>query len=261
MNDATSPLQIGPGSGVLMHLELSALEPDPDNVREKLTGIADLAASLKQDGVLQPLLVKESATTPGRYRIIDGHRRYAAAELARLPAVPAMVSSLTDHRAKTAQLVANIQREDLSAVEIAEALSLMATTDGSATEIAALVGKPIPWVRRHLALLNLPPKIFTAIKRGRLGYTQAEAARKVFENEGLDAALVSVQGMATKELSRRTASSGGVAKTKREFRSTRGDLSMRLIVEYPVALTPEQETAIERQLRALAYSVPEGSQA
>src|SRR5207237_1217069 len=77
----------------------------------------DLAASIAEKGVLQPLLVRPDAAHPGRYEIIAGERRWRAAQLAKLHEVPAMVKDFTDTQVLEVALIENLQRQDLSPVE------------------------------------------------------------------------------------------------------------------------------------------------
>ena len=148
-------------------IDLKLILEDEANVRRVLAGIDDLAREVRRDGVLQPILVRRHPTEDGKFQIIAGHRRVAAARQAGLERVPAR--DVADDDKTALQLIENIQREDLSAVEVAHALkALMENAGGTAADVAERVGQSQNWVNRHLALLRLDPKVITAILRGRL---------------------------------------------------------------------------------------------
>lgn len=179
-----------------VRLPITALDPDPDNVRGKMHGLDELATSIRAHGIIQPLVV--AAHDAGRYRIVAGHRRFEAAKLAGLVEVPVVFREDGSNATRAVQLVENIQREDLPAVDVAQALkSLMEQHDGNSEQIAAHVGKSSSWVRRHLSLLNLDKKILGAMRREGLRFEQATRAAQVFRKDGLNAALDAVGQLAS----------------------------------------------------------------
>ena len=145
---------------------------------ESLTELAD---SIRAQGVVQPIIVRPIEA--GRFEIVAGERRWRAAQLVGLTAVPVVVRDLDDQTAMTFALIENIQREKLNPLEEAGALRTLSqhvaeSTGQSPTQqaLAALVGKSVPWVSKRLALLARPESIQQAVVSGALSVD--EAARR-----------------------------------------------------------------------------------
>lgn len=135
--------------------------------------LADLAASIRESGVLQPLLVSREGE---RYRVIAGERRLRAARMAGLSTVPAIVRQATPEDAFLLALVENVQREDLNAVEQARAFQRLTEDYGMTQEaVARRVGKQRSTVANSLRLLKLAPPVLAAIEAGRLAEGTARA--------------------------------------------------------------------------------------
>ena len=102
-------------------LPLREIEPDPDQPRKRFdeAALAELAASIQENGLLQPIAVRPKPLGAG-YLIIAGERRWRAARLAGLDEVPALVKDVTDEQAAALALIENLQREDLDPIEVAE---------------------------------------------------------------------------------------------------------------------------------------------
>jgi ParB/RepB/Spo0J family partition protein len=114
--------------------------------------LAELADSIKQQGILQPVLLRPDPDTIGSFIIIAGERRVRAAHLAGLTAVPALVGEIDEGKAAEMQLVENIQREDLGAYDLATNVKKLYDKHQALKPIAALTGKSLPWVSKHLAV-------------------------------------------------------------------------------------------------------------
>lgn len=128
--------------------------------------LAELAESIRQHGIVQPLLVRPKGDG---YELVAGERRWRAAKLAGLQEVPAIVRSLDDMETMKVALVENLQREDLNPLEEAEAYSrLIQDFDMTQEEVSAAVGKSRPVVANTLRLLQLAPAIQHAISAGEL---------------------------------------------------------------------------------------------
>lgn len=147
----------------LQEIKLSAIEAAPDNPRRQLGDLGELAASMKELGVLQPLVV-----TPrnGGFMVVCGHRRHAAAMKAKLSAVPAIVRDLDEAQRVKAMLIENCQREGLAAIEEARAYQTLVELGVSQRQIAADVGKAQSHVSKRLALLKLPEDVLTELDSG-----------------------------------------------------------------------------------------------
>src|SRR5262245_28354210 len=148
---------------VLTMVPLSAVVPNPDQPRKHFSeeALADLAASIQARGLLQPIVVRR--TTEG-YRLLAGERRFRAATLAGLDRVPALIREGDDDL--EIALIENLQREDLSPLEEAEALGMLIERHGySHREVADLLGKSRPYVSNTLALNKLPDSVKVAVHR------------------------------------------------------------------------------------------------
>jgi ParB family chromosome partitioning protein len=136
--------------------------------------LSELAQSLRTHGVLQPIVVRDSA--PG-YELISGERRWRAAKLAGLTAIPALIRpDVSDQEMLELALVENVQREDLDAIERAQGFrSMMATLKITQEEVAKKVGLQRATVANHLRLLDLPQEVQDAVSKGLLSMGHARA--------------------------------------------------------------------------------------
>ncbi len=159
-------------------LPVDALEPGPYQARGPMDPemLTELAASIREHGVLQPILVRPRPDHPGTYQIIGGERRWRAAQEARLHEVPVLVREFDDRTAMAAGLVENLQREDLNALEEAEGYRRLMEEFGLKAEgLGTAVGKSRSHVANTLRLLNLPPKVRDMLGRGSLTAGHARA--------------------------------------------------------------------------------------
>jgi ParB family chromosome partitioning protein len=148
---------------VLTMVPLVAVVPNPDQPRKHFseTALADLAASIQARGLLQPIVVRR---TPDGYRLLAGERRFRAAKVAGLDRVPALIREGDDDL--EIALIENLQREDLSPLEEAEALAMLIERHGySHREVADLLGKSRPYVSNTLALNKLPDGVKAELHR------------------------------------------------------------------------------------------------
>lgn len=166
-----------------------------------------LAQSIKEKGILQPLLLRKKGE---KYEIIAGERRWRAAKLAGLKAVPAVIKNLTDSETLEIALIENLQRENLSAIEEAEGLNrLMSEYEYTQEVIAKVIGKSRSHIANTLRLLSLPDEIKQMIKENKLSAGHArtlvgkdnasELAAKII-NEGLSVREAEALAANSKEL-------------------------------------------------------------
>ena len=159
----------------VVELKISDVEPMEGQPRkvfdeEKLQELSD---SIKEQGVIQPILVVKSKNG---YTIVAGERRWRAAKLAGLKTIPAIVKDYTDTKKKQVALIENIQREDLNVIEVARAIKELMDTDGySATEVAKLTGKNVSTVSNTVRLLKLQDEIIDYVLDGKLTEGHARA--------------------------------------------------------------------------------------
>ncbi len=164
---------------------IEALRPSPYQPRiQKEKGLEELAASIKEKGLLQPLLVRE--VTPGIYEIVAGERRFQAARLAGLKRVPVIVKELSHQETLELALIENLQREDLNPIE--EALGyqrLMEEFDLTQEEVAQKVGKSRATVANTLRLLKLPAFLQDDLLNDRISAGHARALLPLAHDENL----------------------------------------------------------------------------
>ena len=172
---APAPVADLPASA-LRDVPTSSIEPNPHQPRVHFEedSLSDLAKSIKEIGVLQPLLVRE--LSPGKYQLIAGERRWRAAQRAKLAEVPVVVREINELESVEQALVENLHRQDLTALEEASAYQQLAE-DFSLTheQIAKRVGKSRAAVSNALRLLNLPAMVQGYLADGRLTAGHAKA--------------------------------------------------------------------------------------
>jgi ParB family chromosome partitioning protein len=164
-------------AGVL-DIAIDLIRPNPDQPRKAFgpEELDELADSIRERGVLQPILVRPSPGKPQEYQIIAGERRWRAAQRAGLKGIPALVRDLADQEVMEVALIENIQRADLNALEEARAYETMATRFNRAPDaIAKVVGKSRSHVANTLRLMRLPEAVQDHLTSGRLTAGHARA--------------------------------------------------------------------------------------
>jgi len=160
----------------VFEIEVGRVKDNPYQPRYEMEAesLKELAASVKQHGILQPVIVTKSVKDIDRgqqveYQLVAGHRRLAAAKMAGLPTVPAIVRDSTDQQRLELALVENIQRSDLNALERAKGFKqLQEEFDLTHEEIAKKIGKSREYVSNSVRLLNLPEEMKKELSRGRI---------------------------------------------------------------------------------------------
>ena len=157
-------------------LPLSALQAGKYQPRQQIKseGLQELAESIREQGIMQPLLVREVA--PGKYEIIAGERRFRAAQLAGLSAVPVLISTADDRAAAAMALIENMQREDLNPLEESQGLARLIAEFGFTHEAAAkAVGKSRSAISNLLRLIQLAKPVQAMLMAGELDMGHARA--------------------------------------------------------------------------------------
>jgi ParB family chromosome partitioning protein len=178
---------IGDVGGEAAHLErpraqrkvpIEFLKPNPRNPRRAFSEseLQELASSIKQHGVIQPIAVRPVKGTPDRYEIIAGERRWRASQIAGLHEVPIIPLDVSDSDALELAIIENVQREDLNAMEEAQGYHALANEFKRTQEdIAKIVGKSRSHVANMMRLTNLPDEVQAHIVSGQLSAGHARA--------------------------------------------------------------------------------------
>ncbi len=168
----------------IQQIELSEIQESPFNPRKAFDAAAllELAASITAQGMLQPLVVRPGPTRndqnkimlPGHYELILGARRFRAARIVKLKAVPCIVRDLTDAAAREAQLIENAQREGITPLEEAEAFAALNRLVPDTREIASRIGKSVRYVEVRIQLLQLPAAVKKALAAEKISPSHAQ---------------------------------------------------------------------------------------
>ena len=162
----------------LQRLAVTSIAPNRHQPRQRFdpAAIRSLAESIRSEGVMQPIVVRPSAETPGQYELIAGERRWRAAQAAGLDKIPALVRPIDDEKAAEWALIENLQREDLNAIEKAEAFQHLGEQFGlSHSDIAKRVGLERSSVSNLLRLLDLSDFVRDLVRENVLSMGQARA--------------------------------------------------------------------------------------
>ena len=159
-----------------IYVPVSSISPNPNQPRKTFDeeALNELAASIKEQGVIQPLIVEE--IVPGHYSIVAGERRFRAAQIAKLDTVPVIIKSLTELQRIQMSLIENIQRENLNPIEEAYAYQyLIQRSNLTQEEVAAKVGKSRSAIANSIRLLSLSDKLKDDVISGQISAGHARA--------------------------------------------------------------------------------------
>jgi ParB family chromosome partitioning protein len=161
---------------VVKPIPLIQISPNPDQPRKTFneTELNDLAESIKEKGVLVPIILRSVQNRPYLYEIVAGERRYRAAQRAGLSEIPALVKTLDDKNAMEIALIENVQRENLNPIEEAEGYkNLMEKCGYSLEEVSKLIGKSVSYIRNLMRINSLPESVKELIKDGKISASHA----------------------------------------------------------------------------------------
>jgi ParB family chromosome partitioning protein len=170
----TSPSQSpasGPVKGQVRQLPIEWINPGPWQPRRQFDkeALRELANSIQERGLIQPILVRENKQKPSRYELIAGERRWRAAQLAKMHEIPAIISDFTDRQAAELSLIENIQRQDLSVIEEADGYqSLIDAHNYSQENLSQIIGKSRSHIANLLRLRQLPDAVKNMLAEGGL---------------------------------------------------------------------------------------------
>lgn len=152
----------------VVSISIDRVKPNQSQPRKNFNeeALNDLADSIKEHGIIQPIIVRPSGKG---YEIVAGERRYRAARIAGLKEIPCIVRELSDRENMLLAIVENMQREDLNPIEEAEGLNAMMDTYGlTQEEVSRSVGKSRPYIANSVRLLNLVPEVVEMVRAGEI---------------------------------------------------------------------------------------------
>lgn len=182
-------------------IEMDLIQPRPDQPRQNFDeeSLRELSESIKQHGVLQPILLRPLG---GIYQIVAGERRWRAARLAELNTIPAVVKEMPDVQAAEISLVENLQRKDLNAVEEARALQKLSEEFNYTQEqLSNRLGKSRSHIANTIRLLSLPQKVLDMVEKGMISAGHARALVGLSQTEQYRmAAQIAGKGMSVRDI-------------------------------------------------------------
>ncbi|PWE18348.1 chromosome partitioning protein ParB [Marinicauda salina] len=241
----------GGGRGV-REIPIELIERNPDQPRQAFDedALSELADSIAEKGLLQPLLVRPAPGAEERYQIVAGERRWRAAQKARLHAAPCLVRELTDRETLEIAIVENVQRTDLNAVEEARAFRQLIENFGhTQEEVARAVGKSRVHVANTLRLLALPDPVLDRLARREISAGHARAVASAPDPAALADEIVE-KGLSVRAAEALARKSGAPERKGRsrapsgggkdaDTRALEADLSERLGLEVDLSHTGE----------------------
>jgi len=241
---------------------LSAIEPDPRQPRSAMGDLSELVASIRDKGILEPLLVRPvqgEGAEPALYRIIAGERRFRAAQEAGLYEAPVIEMDVSEEEALDIALIENLQRKDLTPFEEAEGYRALAERHSyTHEEIAAAVGKSRTVVTEGLSLLGMPARVRDTVQA--LGITSKSLLLEVLKGESESEMIrlleeVARQGLNRDDLRRRLRRDPGKSGRRRpytfKFRSPDKTYSLSLTFRQHEVEKNDLIHALEQILRQL----------
>ncbi|MEM6661002.1 MAG: ParB/RepB/Spo0J family partition protein [Pseudomonadota bacterium] len=252
-------------------IDLIDSNPDQPRTTFRQHDLEELAASIRAHGIIQPVVLRPNPNRTGAYQIVAGERRWRAAQLAGVHAMPAVVREIDDQKMLELAIIENIQRVDLDPIEEARGYTqLMESFGYTQTELAEVVGKSRPHLANTVRLLNLPDHVLSLVKSGKLGAGHARAMINAADPIGLaeKAVLKGLTVRQVEDLARkvpaadRPRTSRSAPQKDADTRMMEGELSaaigMRVFIEHgkdgggEVRIRYQDLEALDRLCQALA---------
>lgn len=201
----------------VVDLTLADIRPNPYQPRQKFDqkGLNDLAASIEKTGVFQPIIVRQPDKTLERYEILAGERRFRASKLAGKTTIPGIVRDITEEQMMEIAVLENLQREDLTPLEEAEAYdTLMTKLTLTQAQVSERLGKSRPYIANYLRLLGLPKAVKDMLQHNELSMGQARTLLSLKDKTKLLALAKRAveQGMTVRALEAEVSKLNGAAK-------------------------------------------------
>lgn len=220
-------------------IAIDKIYPNPDQPRRTFddSALADLAASIAEKGIIQPLIVRENSSKTGTYEIVAGERRWRAAQRAKLHEVPVIVREFSDLEVLEVAIIENIQRADLNSIdEAAGYKQLMEKFGRTQEEMGIALGKSRSHIANMVRLLSLPDSVQALLADGRLtaghartlvGHPDADALAAEIVKKGLSVRATEKLAKAAKPTSAKRAAASAEPKDA-DTLQIEGDLSAQL---------------------------------
>lgn len=202
VREEAMPAEGAPPRRADLRIPVEKLHPNPNQPRRSFRedALEELAASVREKGIIQPIIVRESKEGSGTYEIVAGERRWRAAQMARLHEVPVLVRDLDDSEVLELAIIENVQRADLNPVEEAQGYRQLMDRFGHTQEkLAEALGKSRSHIANLLRLLNLPDEVLGYLRDGKLSAGHARAL-VVVENPAALARRVVAEGLSVREV-------------------------------------------------------------
>ena len=207
-------------------LKITEVEPNREQPRKNFNedALLELSDSIKQYGVIQPLIVQKKGD---HYEIIAGERRWRAAKMAGIKEIPVIIKDYSDQQVMEISLIENIQREDLNPIEEAEGIRQMIETYGlTQEEVSKSVGKSRPYIANSLRLLRLPETVRKYVEDGSLSTGHAKAIAAVSDKKKqIELAEVAIRdGLSVRQLEKLAQQDKSGVKTRSRVKQKTADV-------------------------------------
>lgn len=202
LNDLQNEIGVAPDISILSGTErvvvrqipLNQISVNPDQPRKTFGAddLADLAASIREKGVLTPILLRPVKGKAYNYEIVAGERRFRASKMAGLNEIPAFVKNLADENAMEIALIENVQREDLNPIEESAAyVNLMNKCKYTLEDVSRLIGKSESYIRNSIRLNGLPASVKKLVEQGEISASHARTIAVAENPEAIAQEIIS----------------------------------------------------------------------
>lgn len=229
---------------VVKQIPIVQISPNPDQPRKIFneSELKDLSESIKEKGVLVPIILRAVQNKPYLYEIVAGERRYRAAQMAGLGEIPALVKNLDDKNAMEIALIENVQRENLNPIEEADGYeNLMQKCGYSLEDVSKLIGKSISYIRNLMRINSLPESVKQLIRDGKISASHARTIA-VSENPEQLAHDIINNNMSVAETQKRVKNSNRSKSSRNLVKST---LDAQYVAKIESKLSKHLETTVK----------------
>lgn len=207
-------------------VKLSLIRPNPYQPRRTFDqkALRELASSIQESGVFQPIILRQPDPKLKRYELIAGERRFRASKLAHQATIPAIIRQMSDEKMMEVAVLENLQREDLTPLEEAQAYqTLMDKLSLTQAQVAERLGKSRPYIANYLRLLGLPNEIKELVSAGKLSMGQARTLLGLKDRKQLVklAKQAVDKNLTVRQLEEQVAQMNGTAEKKKAKRRQR----------------------------------------